>query len=88
MVRERGFANQTPMQTFLLLTEEVGELAKCVRKSHAGMGIDQNKEYELDAGAEIADIVLVLTCLANQLGIDMEQVLRTKEEQNKQRTWH
>ncbi len=87
MVKERGFADQTPLQTYLLLTEEMGELAKCVRKSHAGMAIDTRKKYELDAAGEIADIIIVLTCLANQLGVNIEQAFRDKEEQNKQRVW-
>lgn len=87
MVEERGFANQTPLQTYLLLSEEMGELAKCVRKSHANMAIDTAKKYELDAASEIADIIVVLTCLANQLGVDMEQAFRKKEEENKRRIW-
>ena len=87
MVEERGFADQTPLQTYLLLTEEMGELAKCVRKSHANMAIDTAKKYEFDAAGEIADIMLVLTCLANQLGVDMEQAFREKEEKNKLRIW-
>ena len=87
MVRERGFQDQTPLQTYLLLSEEMGELAKCIRKSHGNMAIDTNKQYDLDAAGEIADIIIVLTCLANQLGVDMEQAFRAKEEQNKQRVW-
>ncbi|HUC89759.1 MAG TPA: MazG nucleotide pyrophosphohydrolase domain-containing protein [Patescibacteria group bacterium] len=87
MLEERGFAGQDVMQRFLLLTEEMGELAKCIRKSHAGMAIDANKEYELDAAGEIADILLVLTSVANQLGINMESAFREKEEKNKLRVW-
>ncbi len=87
MVKERGFADQTVLQTYLLLVEELGELGKCVRKSHAAMRIDDSKKYDLDAAGEVADIIIVLTCLANQLGIDMEQAFRDKEESNKKRTW-
>ena len=87
MAAERGFTNQTPLQTYLLLSEELGELAKCIRKSHGNMAIDSGKTYNLDAASEIADIIIVLTSLANQLGIDMEQAFRAKEEHNKQRVW-
>jgi NTP pyrophosphatase (non-canonical NTP hydrolase) len=87
MAEERGFANQSPLQTYLLLTEEIGELAKCVRKSHASMAIDTQKQYELDAAGEIADIIIVLTCIANQLDVNMEQAFRDKEDKNKQRIW-
>jgi NTP pyrophosphatase (non-canonical NTP hydrolase) len=87
MVVERGFAKETPQDNCLLLIEELGELAKCIRKQHASMRIDSSKTYDFDIEGEIADIMIVLTCLANQLGIDMEQAFRVKEEKNKQRTW-
>ena len=87
LVEERGFADQSVTQTTILLVEEIGELCKSIRKSHAGMGIDTSKTYELDAAGEIADIIVVLTCIANQLGINMEQAFRDKEEKNKNRIW-
>lgn len=88
MAQERGFADQTPLQASLLLVEEVGELMKCIRKSHANMRVDKNKTYEFDPAGEIADIFIVLTCIANQLEVDMEQAFRAKEDANKKRTWH
>jgi NTP pyrophosphatase (non-canonical NTP hydrolase) len=75
------------LQNCLLLGEEVGELFKVVRKSHADMAIDVDKQYELDAAGEIADIIIMLTAIANRMGVDMEQAFRDKEERNKQRTW-
>jgi NTP pyrophosphatase (non-canonical NTP hydrolase) len=87
MVVERGFRDQSILQECLMLNEEVGELMKCVRKSHAGMRLDGDKAYELDAAGEIADILIVLSTIANKLGIDMEQAFRDKEEKNKLRTW-
>lgn len=87
MLTERGFADQNILQRFLLLTEEIGELGKCIRKSHADMSLDINKKYELEAAHEIADILIVLTSVANQLGVNMEQALREKEEKNKLRVW-
>jgi NTP pyrophosphatase (non-canonical NTP hydrolase) len=87
MVVERGFQDQSILQECLMLNEEIGELMKCVRKSHAGMRVDANKVYELDAAGEIADILIVLTTIANKLGVDMEQAFRDKEETNKKRNW-
>lgn len=87
MEAERGFADQGVLQPALLLVEEIGELMKCVRKSHAGMRVDTNKTYDFDAAGEIADIIIVLTSVANRLGVDMEQAFRDKEDKNKQRTW-
>lgn len=87
MEHERGFIDQSSLQTFLLLAEEVGELAKVVRKSHAGMRTDSSRDYNDDAASEIADIFLVATAVANRLGVDIEEAIRAKEEKNKLREW-
>jgi NTP pyrophosphatase (non-canonical NTP hydrolase) len=84
---ERGFTDHGVIEQLLLLVEEVGELCKVVRKSHSSMGIDVAKQYELDAAAEIADILIMLNAVANRLHIPIEQALRDKEEKNKQRSW-
>jgi NTP pyrophosphatase (non-canonical NTP hydrolase) len=87
MEQERGFTDVTLLQTYLLLVEEVGELAKSIRKSHTDMRTDAAKSYDETAAHEIADVLMVLTAIANRLGVDMEQAFREKEERNKQRTW-
>ena len=84
---ERGFIDQTVTQNCILLVEEIGELCKVIRKFHAGMSTDINKQYEFDAAGEIADIIIMLSAIANRMNVDMEQALRQKEEINKQRTW-
>jgi NTP pyrophosphatase (non-canonical NTP hydrolase) len=84
---ERGFTKDHISAKCMLLAEEVGELLKCVRKTHTTLGIDSNKKYDLDAAGEIADIIIVLTTIANRLGIDIEQAFRSKEEVNKTRVW-
>jgi len=86
MLHERGFKDQSIMQECMMLTEEVGELMKCVRKT-GGMRMDAAKTYDIDPAGEIADILIVLTSIANRLGVDMEQAFRDKEEKNKRRTW-
>jgi len=87
MEEERGFAGNDLSSTYLLLVEEIGELVKAIRKSHIGLGQDVNKKYEHDVEGEIADILIVLTCISNRLGVDMAKALKDKEEKNKQRVW-
>lgn len=87
MEAERGFADEDITSQCLLLGEEVGELFKCIRKSHTPLGLDINKKYEFDAAGEVCDVLMMLTSIANRLGVDMEQALRDKEEKNKLRTW-
>ncbi|HEU5186913.1 MAG TPA: hypothetical protein VFT87_00250 [Candidatus Saccharimonadales bacterium] len=88
MEQERGFTNHPVELQCLLLAEEVGELFKCIRKSHSALGIDANKTYDFDPAGEVADVLILLTAIANRLSIDMEQAFRNKEEVNKQRTWN
>jgi NTP pyrophosphatase (non-canonical NTP hydrolase) len=87
MEKERGFSNASVAEQSLLLVEEVGELCKVIRKHHTTMGVDVNKQYDFDAAGEIADVLIMLTAVANRLDIDIERAFRDKEEQNKQRTW-
>ncbi len=84
-VQERGFNQETPLQECLLLAEEVGELAKAVRKE-TGMAVDSQSRFG-KISHEIADIIWVTTALANMYGIDLEQAFREKEVINHERVW-
>jgi len=85
--KERGFTQQTVLEVWALLTEEIGELAKCIRKTNTSLNTDAAKHYDFDAAGEFADILIVLSAVANRMGVDLEQAFRDKEEVNKQRTW-
>lgn len=56
------------------LSEEVGELAREVSHTH---GIKKKKATEADgsAGEELGDTLFVLACLANQLGVNLDEAL-------------
>lgn len=84
----RGFANQEIEKTMLLLLEEVGELAKAIRKTATNMGIDNNKINHYDTiESEVADVFIVLNSVCNKLNIDLYQSLKDKEKENINRTW-
>ncbi|HEU4965900.1 MAG TPA: MazG nucleotide pyrophosphohydrolase domain-containing protein [Candidatus Saccharimonadales bacterium] len=70
----------------LMLCEETGELAKAVRK-HIGGKLDVAKPATGGAAEEAADVLWLLIAVCNELGIDLEQALRAKEEKNKVRIW-
>ncbi|MBI5654217.1 hypothetical protein HZC53_00985 [Candidatus Uhrbacteria bacterium] len=85
MTAERGFDHEGVTEKFVLMMEEVGELAKAVRKTQ-GMHLDQNStKYRTDH--EAADVFFYLLDICNKLGIDLEMALRDKEEINKTRSW-
>lgn len=86
MERERGFDANTVLQKCLLLGEEVGELFKAVRRSHAGMRL-ATPGYKDDAAGELADIVILVCAIANRVGVDLEQAFREKEKHNGRRVW-
>ena len=85
--KDRGFDRNTVLEKYLLLSEEIGELAKCIRKNASTMRTDSAKHYEFDTAGEFGDILILLSALANRLDVDLEQAFRDKEEINKKRTW-
>lgn len=84
----RGFGRQTAKEKMLLLMEEVGELAKALRKEDALMPIDRTQlaHYGTVEG-EAADVAIILLSLCNVLGIDLEQAILAKEAENCRRRW-
>lgn len=85
MVIERGFDHGNVTKQFLQFTEEVGELAKAIRKSEK-MSLDSNSHVGT-VSEELADIFIYLLYFSNYFSIDLEQSFRDKEAINKQRIW-
>lgn len=89
MCKERGFDGNTPLEKFLLFSEEVGELAKAIRKV-SGMHVEgkyTNEEKAKELRGEFADVAMYLLDLANTFSVNLEDAIREKEEINKTRTW-
>ena len=79
----RGFNSQEITKTMLLLTEEIGELAKAIRKDATDIAIDVNKKYNYDTiEGEVSDVFYVLSCICNKLNIDIFDCLKEKEKKN------
>lgn len=88
VIEIRGFNKQPPEQTMLLLTEEVGELAKAIRKDKTKMCIDNNKINNYDTiESEVADVFIVLSTICNELNIDLYSAIKNKEKENINRKW-
>lgn len=82
---ERGFDDESAQDKFMLLVEEVGELAKAMRPLHYVKLADDSASTDLED--EAADILMLLASLCNKLGIDLKQAVLTKEIKNRQRSW-
>jgi NTP pyrophosphatase (non-canonical NTP hydrolase) len=85
LIIERGFDNETVPEVFTIFVEEVGELAKAIRKAN-GQKTDKNSKHH-DVEEEAADVFWLLIDLCNRLDIDLEKAFREKEEKNKTRNW-
>ncbi|MEA2489150.1 MAG: hypothetical protein QOH21_942 [Acidobacteriota bacterium] len=67
---EEGYFPPLPM--LARLTEEVGELARALMHHHGGKKPKPGEDAG-DIGGEIADSIFVLICLANSLGINLDE---------------
>jgi len=67
-----------------ILTEEVGELARIMARRY-GEQSEKDSDRGADLGDEMADVLFVLICLANQTGIDLESALKKNLEKKTKR---
>lgn len=67
-----------------ILTEEVGEVARLMARIYGEQSF-KNPEEAHDLGDEMADVLFVLICLANQTGIDLTEALRKNLEKKTKR---
>lgn len=58
-----------------ILMEEVGEVARIMSRRY-GEQSEKESDKQKDLGDEMADVLFVLICLANQTGIDLEEALK------------
>lgn len=87
MVNIRGFADETPQDALLLLTEELGELAKEVRKSHTKIKNDTSKGQTDNLKGEVGDVFMMLLALCRTLDISLIEAFKEKELINCGRKW-
>lgn len=85
--QERGWTKDSPSEKFVLFVEEVGELAKAIRKE-SGLYNEAAKTHIFSLEEEFADVLSYLLDLANCYRVDLEAAFRAKEKINETRTWH
>lgn len=62
-----------------MLTEEVGEVARIIARRY-GEQSEKESDKAKNLGDEMADVLFVLICLANQTGVDLEEALQKNLE--------
>ena len=78
-IKTIGVRYFTELTNMTILTEEVGELARVISRTYGEQSFkvekSENEKREMLAD-EMADVLWVLTCLANQTGIDLEEAIK------------
>lgn len=83
---ERGWDKRTSLEKMLFLTEEVGELAKAVRKEYGQYGYDKPADIS-HLAEELVDVFNYLLDIANGYGVDLETAFRSKWHTTAKRSW-
>ena len=66
------------------LTEEVGEVARIIARRY-GEQSEKESDKSKDLGEELADVVFVVLCLANQTGVNLQEAFAAKLEKKSKR---
>ncbi|HJP11640.1 MAG TPA: nucleotide pyrophosphohydrolase [Arenicellales bacterium] len=82
-IAEYGVRYFNELTNTVILMEEVGEVARIIARRY-GEQSEKESDTSKDLGEEMADVLFVLICLANQTGIDLEQSF-TRNLENKTR---
>jgi NTP pyrophosphatase (non-canonical NTP hydrolase) len=78
-VREYGVRYFSELTNMACLTEEVGELARVMARQYGDQSFKAGERANL--GEEMADVLFVLVCLANQTGVNLtEEFHKTMEK--------
>lgn len=78
-IKEVGVRYFDEMTNTVILMEEVGEVARIMSRRY-GEQSEKESDKNKDLGDEMADVLFVLICLANQTGIDLETALQKNLE--------
>ena len=73
-IREYGVRYFSELTNMACLTEEVGELARVMARTYGDQSFKAGEKANL--GEEMADVLWVLICLANQTGVDLTEELQ------------
>ena len=82
-IKTYGVRYFSELTNMVILTEEVGELARIMARKYGDQSFKEGENHNL--GDEMADILWVLMCLANQTGIDLTEALKKNIEKKTSR---
>jgi len=87
-IKNHGIRYFDELTNMAQLTEEVGEVARIISRRY-GEQSEKESDKQKDLGEELADVLFVVICLANQTGVDLDSAfakkleLKTKRDQDR-----
>lgn len=82
-IKTYGVRYFSELTNMAILTEEVGEVARIIARTYGDQSFKKDEKTNL--ADELADVMWVLLCLANQTGVDMTEALQRNLEKKTSR---
>jgi NTP pyrophosphatase (non-canonical NTP hydrolase) len=86
-IKEVGVRYFSELTNTALLMEEVGELARIMARKYGEQSFKKGEE-DANLADEMADVLFVLACLANQTGVDLSRAMEQNLEKKTRRDSH
>ena len=83
-IKTTGVRYFSELTNMAILTEEVGELARIMARKYGDQSFKESDKGK-DLGDEMADVLWVLICMANQTGVDLTDALQKNFEKKTRR---
>lgn len=83
-IKKFGVRYFSELTNMAILTEEVGEVARIIARKYGDQSF-KKEETDADLGDEMADVLWVLLCLANQTGVNLTEALQKNLDKKTQR---
>jgi NTP pyrophosphatase (non-canonical NTP hydrolase) len=83
-IRDHGVRYFNELTNMAILTEEVGEVARIISRQYGEQSF-KKKEGDKELSDELADVMFVVICLANQTGVDLTKAFEKNMEKKTKR---
>ncbi|MGQ1910653.1 nucleotide pyrophosphohydrolase [Marinifilum sp. RC60d5] len=83
-IKKYGVRYFNELTNMAILTEEVGEVARIVSRKYGEQSFKES-DKKVDLADEMADVLWVLMCLANQTGVDLDEAFQKNIEKKTKR---
>lgn len=84
-IKEYGVRYFNELTNMAILTEEVGEVARIIARRYGEQSFKES-DKQIDLADELADVLWVLICLANQTGVDLTEALQKNIDKKRRGT--